>query len=97
MLHTTTDGKNTSVRGTLPSKVVWTVEFMNSEVLSCKKKPPETTDPKTIKDQKMLLKESKDTILRFQITFSVCTGIFIYQLHRSQTTFILNPRLGTDY
>jgi hypothetical protein len=30
MLQTTTDGKKTSVSGTLPSRVVWTVEFKNS-------------------------------------------------------------------
>jgi len=56
MLQTTTDGKKTSVKGTLLSKVVWTVEFMNSEVLSWRKNPPETTDPKTMKLQKRLLK-----------------------------------------
>jgi hypothetical protein len=31
ILQTTTDGKNTSVSGTLPSNVVWTVEFKNSK------------------------------------------------------------------
>ena len=52
MLHTTTDGKNTSDRGTLPSKVVWTVAFRNSLVLLLKKNPPDTTDSITINVQK---------------------------------------------
>ncbi len=56
MLHTTTDGKKTSESGTDPSRVVWTVELRNSLVLSCRKKPPETTDMATIRDQKEMRK-----------------------------------------
>ena len=52
MLHTTTDGKNTSDSGTLPSSVVWTVELMNSLVLSWRKKAPAITEAMTIRDQK---------------------------------------------
>ncbi len=66
MLHTTTDGKNTSESGTDPSRVVWTVELRNSLVLSCRKKPPETTDMATIRDQKEMRKVEmeQDTSLK---------------------------------
>ncbi len=51
MLHTTTEGKKTSESGTLPSRVVCTVELRNSRVLSWRKKPPESTDMVTTRDQ----------------------------------------------
>lgn len=56
MLHTSTEGKNTSERGTLPSSVVCTVAFQNSMVLSCRKKPPENTEVRTMRSQKVMRK-----------------------------------------
>ena len=52
MLQTTTEGKKTSERETLLSRVVWTVDLRNSPVLSWRKKSPESTDRATIRDQK---------------------------------------------
>ncbi len=52
MLHTSTEGKKTSVRGTLESNVVCTVAFRNSRVLLCRKKPPEKTELSTTRNQK---------------------------------------------
>ena len=43
---------DTWVRGTMESRVVWTVDLRNSLVLSCKKNPPETTDANTMMDLK---------------------------------------------
>jgi hypothetical protein len=34
----------------MESSVVWTVDFRNSLVLSCRKKPPETTEANTMID-----------------------------------------------
>ena len=39
----------------MESRVVWTVDLRNSLVLSWRKNPPETTEAKTMMDQKTLL------------------------------------------